>query len=367
MIKRIIIFLVLFLCLGNIVFAIDLSEFSSEIKKYSNEYFPELKDENLVENVTNIEDTFSVSNLLHKLLHSVTGELKNNISLIFKIIGIAILCAVLKSIQSNFGETGISEIAFYVCYLLVVILIVTSFTNIVELCRSTVNHLSQFMEFLIPIVISFLAVTGKITTVAMLQPVLLAMISIITVMLTNFIIPVFFISTVINIISNISEHINVKRISELLKKSALWCVEISLVIFASVLSLEGSLAANVDGVTAKTAKSVVSNAIPVVGKLLGDTVDSVMGGLSITKNAVGTIGVMVIIAMTIVPLVRTLILMFTFNLAAAIIEPIADGRIVKCMSAIGDSVKILFAILATTTFLFVIAITLMIRMTNFSV
>ena len=138
-------------------------------------------------------------------------------------------------------------------------------------------------------------------------------------------------------------------------------------IFASVLSLEGSLAANVDGVTAKTAKSVVSNAIPVVGKLLGDTVDSVMGGLSITKNAVGTIGVMVIIAMTIVPLVRTLILMFTFNLAAAIIEPIADGRIVKCMSAIGDSVKILFAILATTTFLFVIAITLMIRMTNFSV
>lgn len=348
----------------NTSFAIDLSEFSNEIKKYSNEYFPELSDSSLVDNITNLNDTFNTSNIINKLGKSFTKEFKNNLALIFKIVGIAILCVVLKNIQSNFGDTGISEIAFYVCYLLVIILLMTTFTNIVELCKGTIQTLCGFMEFVIPIVISMLAISGKITTVAVMQPVLLAMISIITVLLTNIIIPVIFISTVINVISNISEHVNVKKLSELLKKGALWCVEIALIIFAGFLSLEGTLASNIDGITAKATKSVVSNAIPVVGKLLGDTVDSVLGGISLTKNAVGTIGIIVIVAITVTPLVRVLVLMISFNLASALIEPIADNRIVKCMTGIADSIKIIFGVLVTTTFLFLIAISLLIKVTN---
>ena len=97
---------------------------------------------------------------------------------------------------------------------------------------------------------------------------------------------------------------------------------------------------------------------------MGDTVDSVMGGIILTKNAIGTLGIITIIAITIIPLVRALILMVSFNLASALIEPIADNRIVKCMSGMADSIKIISGILATTTFLFIIAISLMIKVTN---
>ncbi len=366
--KRIIfvVSLLFFLLIFNYTYAIDLSDFNSEIKKYSNEYFPELKDGNLLDNIATASKNFSVPNILRRVWNSITGEIKNNISLVFKMIGIAVLCSILKNIQTNFGETGISEIAFYVCYLLVIILIMTSFTNIIQICRDTISTLSEFMEILIPVVIGILMATGNIATVAAIQPILLTMIAIITVLLSNFIIPIIFVSTVIHIISNISEHINIKRISEFLKKIALWCMEIALVIFVGVLSLEGSMASSIDGITAKTAKTVVASAVPVVGKLLGDTVDSVMGGMTITKNALGIVGVIVIVAITILPLIKTLILMFTFNLASALIEPIADGRIVKCMAGLGDSIKILFAVMTTTTFLFIIAVTLMIRCTNFS-
>ena len=242
----------------------------------------------------------------------------------------------------------------------------TSFTSIISICKDTITKLTDFMKILIPVIIGLLIATGNITTVAVLQPLLLTMISIISVLLSNLAIPAIFISTIISVISNISEHVSIKRISDLLKKTALWCLELALVIFVGVLSLEGTLSANIDGITAKTAKTVVSSAVPVVGKLLGDTVDSVMGGISITKNAIGVIGVIVILAITILPLIRTLILMFTFNLASALVEPIADGRIVNCMSGISDTIKILFAIMATTTFLFIIAVTLIIKVTNFS-
>ena len=364
--KFLIIMILIFNLWSECTYAVDLSDFTAEIRKYSNEYFPELNSDNLLEDITSSGEIINPTSIIKRVWKSITAEFENNISLIFKIVGVAILCSVLKNLQANFGETGISEIAFYVCYILVIILIMTSFTSIISICKDTITKLTDFMKILIPVIIGLLIATGNITTVAVLQPLLLTMISIISVLLSNLAIPAIFISTIISVISNISEHVSIKRISDLLKKTALWCLELALVIFVGVLSLEGTLSANIDGITAKTAKTVVSSAVPVVGKLLGDTVDSVMGGISITKNAIGVIGVIVILAITILPLIRTLILMFTFNLASALVEPIADGRIVNCMSGISDTIKILFAIMATTTFLFIISVTLIIKVTNFS-
>ena len=53
------------------------------------------------------------------------------------------------------------------------------------------------------------------------------------------------------------------------------------------LSLEGTLTSSVDGLTAKTTKAAVTSTIPIVGKLLGETVDAVLGCGNILKNAVG--------------------------------------------------------------------------------
>ncbi len=363
-IKKLLLLLIIILCINNCTYAIDLNEFSNEIKKYSNDYFPELANDNLINSVENNEETISIKNFFNKIIKGLVDEFKGNIALIFKIIGISILCAVLKNIQSNFEESSVSEVAFYSCYLLIIILVMTSFTNIIEICKNTIDVLSGFMKIIIPIIISLLAVTGRIATIATIQPILLIMISIITTLITNIIIPTIYISTVINIISNISEKASVNKIGELLKKGSIWILEFVLVIFTGVLSLEGTLSANVDSLAYKSSRSIVSNSVPVIGKLLGDTVDSVIGGINITKNAVGLVGIVTIISIILIPLIRTLILMIYFNIASAIVEPIADKRIVKCMSGMADSVKIVFSVMVTTSFLFIIAISLMIKISN---
>lgn len=359
----VIFFVIFFIVSATYATSVDIDDFAYEMKKYSNEYFPELGEESFIDGVINGQVSIN-TNLFAKIFGVFLKELKNNISLVVKIIGIAILCSVLKNIQSSFGESGTSEIAFYSCYMLVVILIITTFSNTIDLCKDTIEQISGLMKMLVPLIISLIVATGNVTTVAILQPVLLTMVALISNLLSNFILPVIFIATIINIISNISEHVNVEKISNLLKKSALWVTELVLIIFVGILSLEGSLSSTVDGITAKTAKAVVSSAIPVVGKILGDTVDSVIGGVTITKNAIGFIGILGILAVTLIPLVKTFIVMLVFNLSSALIEPIADKRIVKCMSGVGDSIKILFAILATIIFLFIIAITFIVKISN---
>lgn len=346
----------------NITNSVDINGFLEDIKSYANEYFPELADENYINDI--ISGKISNENFIEKIVNVFVGEFRNNIALILKILGIAILCSILKNIQSSFSDTGISEIAFYVFYLLIIVLIISSFTSVIASVVETVSKLSNFMNMLVPLIIALITVTGNITTISFLQPLILGMIALIAYVLNHFVIPVIYIATIINIVTNISEHIKLDKLSELLKKCSLWIIEFAMIIFTCTLSIEGTLASSVDGMTSKIAKNIVTTTIPVVGKILGDTVDSVIGGVAITKNAIGIIGIIVILAITLIPLIKSLITMAVFSISSALIEPIADSRISKCISGISGSLKIVVGILAIITFMFIIAVTIMIKVSN---
>lgn len=366
--KKIICCIVLVLCvLLKISYATetDISTFLNETKQYTADFFPELNSQNLVDELTNGTKIDS-KNLVNKIINIFIGKIKENAKIIFSIIAVSILCSILKNIQSSFGG-NVSEIAFYVCYLFIIILIIASYTDIVSLCKDTITKLNDFMNMLIPLVLGLLVANGSIVSVSILQPILLVMTSTINVIVANVILPIIFISTMMNLIGNISENIKVSKIPKLLQKTCLWCLEFILIIFIGILSIEGTLGANVDGVTAKAAKSIVSTVIPVVGKALSDATDSILGATLITRNAVGIIGMIAIISIVLNPLISALIMMITYNVASALIEPIVDSRISKCMSGMGDSIKIVFALMATVCMLFIISTTIMIKLGNFSV
>lgn len=366
--KKIICCIVLVLCVFlKISYATetDISTFLNETKQYTADFFPELNSQNLVDELTNGTKIDS-KNLVNKIINIFIGKIKENAKIIFSIIAVSILCSILKNIQSSFGG-NVSEIAFYVCYLFIIILIIASYTDIVSLCKDTITKLNDFMNMLIPLVLGLLVANGSIVSVSILQPILLVMTSTINVIVANVILPIIFISTMMNLIGNISENIKVSKIPKLLQKTCLWCLEFILIIFIGILSIEGTLGANVDGVTAKAAKSIVSTVIPVVGKALSDATDSILGATLITRNAVGIVGMIAIISIVLNPLISALIMMITYNVASALIEPIVDSRISKCMSGMGDSIKIVFALMATVCMLFIISTTIMIKLGNFSI
>ena len=139
---------------------------------------------------------------------------------------------------------------------------------------------------------------------------------------------------------------------------------IVLTIFVGVLSLEGSLTSSVDGITAKTAKAAVSNFIPVVGKILGDAVDTVIGCSNILKNAVGIVGVIVVIGICLLPIIKLAILTITYYITSAVIQPIADDKIVSLLSGMGDTFKVLLGMLIAVAVMLIIGITLVIKISN---
>ena len=73
---------------------------------------------------------------------------------------------------------------------------------------------------------------------------------------------------------------------------------------------------------------------------------------------------LIIIGIVLVPIVKILTLWLAFCLTSAICEVIADEKIVKLTAQISDSYKILLAILFSVSAMFLIGITLVLKITN---
>ena len=118
------------------------------------------------------------------------------------------------------------------------------------------------------------------------------------------------------------------------------------------------------GITSKTAKAIVSNAVPVVGKILGDAVDTVIGCGLVLKNAIGLAGIIIIIGICIIPIIKLIVLTVSYKLLASISQPIADTKITELLEHIGDIFKILLAILSSISFLIIIGTGLVLKISN---
>ena len=277
---------------------------------------------------------------------------------------IIVIHSILKSLSDGLENKGITQIIYYAQYILIVTLIMTNFVQILDIVKESIQSLVGFMNSLIPVLITLMISTGSIVSANVVQPIILFLITFIGNFITGVIIPFVLISTALGVISKISDRVQVDKLSKFFKTSVVWVLGVILTIFVGVVSIEGTLSSSVDGVTAKTAKAAVSGFIPVVGKILGDAVDTVIGCSSILKNATGIVGVIILIGIAIVPVIKLVVLMAIYYLGAALCQPIADEKIIKLLEQMGDTFKTLLAIMCSVSVMFIIGTTLVIKISN---
>ena len=277
---------------------------------------------------------------------------------------IIVIHSILKSISENLKNDGVSKMIYYVQYIAIVTVIMTNFSDVISMVKETAVNLVEFMNSLIPILISLMMYTGSITTSSVLEPIILFMINFIGNMIQSFLIPAVLIIATLSIVSKIGDKLQIDRIAKTFNSGIVWLLGIILTIFVGVISLEGTLSGSIDGITAKTAKAIVSSSIPIVGKILGDAVDTFFGCCLILKNAIGVIGVIIIIGICIMPILKIAILLICYKMLAAVSEPIADAKIIKLLEQIGDIFKVLLAILCSISVMVIVGTTLVIKISN---
>ena len=96
--------------------------------------------------------------------------------------------------------------------------------------------------------------------------------------------------------------------------------------------------------------------IPGIGNAAGAVTDTILGSAVLIKNGIGAAGLIVIVLLCMAPLLKLGTLVLILELAAAIIQPVSDKRMVGCVAGVGDGIKLLFRVVFTVAVLFMLTI-----------
>ena len=239
----------------------------------------------------------------------------------------------------------------------------TSFYRISQTAERALQGLLEFMRALLPsyfIAVTF--ATGSSTSFAFYE---MAMMLIFAAeyVIVKFVLPMVHIYFVIRLVNYISKEDYLSKAAELLETLIKWTVRSVLSLTAGYNVIQGLIvpAANYvkNSVVLKTAKM-----LPGIGNALGSVAESVLGAGVLIKNAIGTVGMVVIILIMAVPITKIGSYCMMYKLSTALIQPVLDKRILECLEGAAQGASLLLYVLVAGTAMFLLTIAIVMASTN---
>lgn len=139
--------------------ALNLSSFIEEGQSYTKDVFPDMDLNSMLNSA--LKGEVDNKSLFTRILSIFGDELVSAISLLGTILVVIIIHSLLRSFTENLNQEGISQIAYYVEYILIVTLIMANFTNIINMIKDSISNLVGFINCIIPILLALMAASRK--------------------------------------------------------------------------------------------------------------------------------------------------------------------------------------------------------------
>lgn len=346
---------------------LDISPIEEIIKSMNQdiyEYIPELTINNLFTFIKSGNFNYSFSSLLNGIVRYFFKEVIANSQILGQLIILCVILALLQNIQSAFERDNVSKLAYGICYLILIGIIINSFTVALNLGKETINTMVDFLHSILPILLSLLVASGGYTSAAILHPFILMTVSGVSTLIRDILLPLVFLSAVLQIVNNITDTLKVTRMSGLLKEICIGLLGVFLSIFLGAVIIQGAGAAIADGISIRTVKFATKNFFPIVGGIFVDALDTVIGCSILIKSAIGLFGTIIIFIICVFPIIKIISLIFIFKITSALVEPLGENKVVNCLNDIGNSLTLIFVCTVSVVMMLFIVITIIVGAGN---
>lgn len=281
-------------------------------------------------------------------------DLKNYLPIIATIISIAILGGMVAALRPVTGGKSIGNVVHFVTYGIVLVFLGTTVTQIVSLTKTTLTSIKSIFDGIFPILLTLLTALGGSVSVGIYQPAIALLGNLFVSLITYFLLPLFIFSIVFSIVGNLSTNTKLDKFVSFLQSAFKWTIGLCFTIFLGFVSIQGVMAGSVDGLSIRTAKYAIKSYVPIVGGYVSDGLGVIMASSCLIKNAVGGVGLFLLLSTVVSPILNIAIFMLALKFMAGIIEPIGDKKISNFISDLSKSMSMLIALLVAVSFMYVV-------------
>lgn len=290
------------------------------------------------------------------LLGLLFGGIKSKLPVFVSLLALLIFCSLMVGIAPE-KSNGMREVCEFIALAVVVTTVATVSVSVIYSARDACINVSKLMQISFPFLLALTTASGGAAQAAVYSPTALFIDNFVSVYVCEVMFPMLVAMLAVTVVSNISKRVKFKGFIDFLSSFMKWTIGLIGVVFSIFLTVKGLNAGAFDGVSVKTLKYALSSSVPIVGGVLGGGADVVLAAVALTKNALGTLSVVLVFGVVILPIIEISSLIFALRLVNAVAQPLSGDStysfINSCVSVLNHAFAgvVLVALTYTATVL----------------
>lgn len=345
----------------------DIEKFIHQIDQEIGQYIPEISIIKTIQGIIEGDISLQLVDIFNGILRFVFKEFITHSTLLGKLIVLAMICVLLQNLQSAFAESTVGKLSYGITYLVLITIAVSSFILVVETGKTAIEQMVTFVQALLPILLTLLAAMGGFTSAAFIHPFMMVALAVITTIISTIVFPMIHFYAVLSILSHISEKFKVSQLAGLIKDITMGIMMLCMTLFVGALGFQGVTGVVADSLALRTAKFLTGSFIPVVGHMLTDALEAVVGTSILLKNAIGLVGVLILVVIWVFPMLKILVIGIIYRLAGALVQPFGESQIGDALQTMSKCINLVFAAVSAVGLMFFIGISIIIGLGNVTV
>lgn len=231
-------------------------------------------------------------------------------------------------------------------------------------CFASIGTTSDFMLTLIPILAGIVTAAGNPALALSFNTGVLAFAEGISVLIDNFLTALTGVYTAVCVSGILNPSFKPSGIASLIKKVTVFVLGLVASVFAAVLSVKGVIAGAADTVSIRGVRFLIGKTVPVVGSVIGESLNSLIAGFSLIKNTVGIIGIIAVALINLPSLAETVIWSFALTVLSISAEALGQDKAADFFTALRGLFSVLGAMLIFNSFVYIISVFIVITIKN---
>ena len=282
------------------------------------------------------EDGFlsGLLDLLRRGLLAITPDLKSAAVTCAGVLAAAILCGLFRA-----GDMGIPAATSNLLGAAAVGVILLEQTNLlIRQGLETVQSISDYGKLLLPVMSAALVASGGPTSASGLYLGTALFDSVLTGLISGILVPMLYVFLALSLAVSAIGNKMLERMRDFFKNLITWGLRMILTVFFAYMAIT-VVSGTADATAVKVTKMTISSVVPVVGGILSDAAETVLAGASTVRSTAGVVGLLAVLAITVVPFLQLaaqyLLLKLTSALCSVVGNPEQSGLVESFAQAMG--------------------------------
>lgn len=311
--------------------------------------------EKMVEHATKGTSLGSVGSWIGILGNALQAELQSHGQAILGLLLLIASAAMLSVLAKALKNRQVSDMGFYLIFLLLFLILMKSFGSCYELTQQVINDMVDFMKVLMPTYLMAASFGAyRVTAVAYYEGFLL-LIYYLQKIVAVVVLPLIRCYVLLAMLGHLGTEDYLSRGREGLKKLIRFLLRAMILAAAGIQMIQGMISPAID----QMKHTVISRGISSLGSI-GDVAqnvtDVILGSGVLLKNGIGVAATVVIMSICLIPAAQVGCYGAFYQFLAAAAEPVSDKRLVSVVGQMGEGIGLLVKLLFTVSAMFLLTI-----------